>query len=321
MKSTTHRARGFSLIELLVVIGIIGLLVGLLLPAVQAAREAARRVHCLSNLKQIGLALHSYEGSWGGFPPEPLFIELNPRHQGNFFSIQSRLLPYMEQSILFNGLNHSSLSDEVDGLAFFENGTVARQVVAVFLCPSDPESQPGEYGRMSYRANRGPCTGCLEQGAGAFARQDVTRLAGYQDGLSQTITFSEKPISSPARLSPHRDWIAPPLNDVALEPEQWVDTCASIQVGSAGYHSSSGLSWLAGGTAYSEFFTSLPPNSRIPDCGSWHGAEVGLFTARSYHPGGVNTLMADGSVKWFGSGVDRAIWRALGTRGGGEIIP
>ena len=316
--------RGFTLIEILVVIGLISLLAGLLLPAVQAAREAARRAQCSNNLKQIGLAMHSYEAAWNAFPCEPILNLTDRENRGNYFSVHSRLLPYLEQAAVFNSLNHL-LPDNpgVGGLWFGGNATAAHVTIAAFLCPSDPAAQASEFGPSSYRANQGPCTACIQQATGSFARDGATSLGGFTDGLSQTIAFSEKPIGGAfASFAPSVDWKLSPVLDFKLNPWEWEAICSKIGASDPGLVdvATAGRSWLAGGAAYTDFYTWLPPNSSIVDCGSWHGLHSGLFTARSYHPGGVSVLFADGSSRFLTSGTAPNLWRSLGTRAGGEVV-
>ena len=198
--------RGMTLVELLVVIAIIGILVGLLLPAVQAAREAARRVRCVNNLKQMGLALQNYARVNDCFPPAWSYSF----PYNSALSVHSQLLPYLEHEALYNAINSlvatRRLYDLDEGR---ENATAARTRVASFLCPSDPYSRSWELGPNSYRANMGQSKGSMPEfdDLGAFSRRGRCRLSGFTDGLSNTIALSEKPISSPAGGSPFRDWV------------------------------------------------------------------------------------------------------------------
>jgi prepilin-type processing-associated H-X9-DG protein len=325
-----------TLIELLVVIGIVSILIALLMPAVQAAREAARRASCANNLRQIGLALHEYEGDWGGFPPRPVGGVSHPPGTETNFSVHSALLPFLEQTALFHAINFETrclILSEVPPA----NSTAAATRVSTFLCPSDPGDSAGPYrdseawgakfpvayAPNNYRANAGPCSGCL-QDVGAFGVY-VRRLAEFTDGMSNTIAVSEKPIgSSSGTYSPFRDWLhasyphVPPTLD---KPDIWVRICAA-QTDSGRAVFGAGRTWMLNGAFYTYFHTSLPPNSLIPDCG--HGGlagGTGVFTARSYHPGGVNVVMADGSLHWFSSSTEIRAWRALGTCNGGETLP
>ncbi len=326
-----HRTRsrrigwtGSTLIELLVVVAIVGLLVALLLPAVQAAREAARRAQCASNLRQIGLALHSYEGSFGGFPPSALFMDVPfSGKRVAALSPQAMLLAHLEQGSLFNAINTSLpgvvLADISPG-----NATAARQSVAVFLCPSDPYIRAEPYGAVSYRANTGACVGCDEERRGAFeGLRGNGAISSFLDGLSNTLAFSEKPIGSRGGYSPFRDWLDVTGTVFPRTADGWIDACSRArETDQMPARFDAGRTWLLPGALYTHFFTSVPPNRAIGDCGSWSvNIGIGVFAARSYHPGGVNAAMGDGSVRWFTSAVDTSVWRALGTRDGGEIVP
>ncbi|GIW86275.1 MAG: prepilin-type N-terminal cleavage/methylation domain-containing protein [Isosphaeraceae bacterium] len=310
---------GVTLIELLVVLGIVGILVGLLAPAVQGAREAARRARCSNNLRQMGLAMQGYETAWGVFPPSPLvqMIAYLPNHASHA-SAHVSLLPYIELQPLYASINFQSEFIHPLDLRFGPNTTAASTVVATFLCPSDPRATRRSLAPVSYRANHGLCINC--RGEGSFDYRGV-RAAAFRDGLSNTLAFSEKPVGSggTGRYSPFRDWLdvlPKPAPDTA---DAWLLTCAS-QTETDLAQLDAGATWLLAGAIYTDFFTSAPPNSRVPDCG--HGALAsgeGVFAARSFHPGGVNSLRMDGSVRWVGQAIDIALWRGMGTRSDGEI--
>lgn len=322
---------GFSLIELLVVSGIIGILVGLVLPAVQAAREAARRTQCVNNLKQLTLAAHGFESARGGFPPRIYtweFPSTTDPDRYHSFSTQVAMLPYMEQKPLFDALNlhvKCFLPEDLAG----ENATAGRTVVSTFLCPSDPRSRSGPWAVNSYRGNVGVDPArrdergwfdLVEEGAFIIMRP-VLPLAEFRDGLSNTLAFSEKPIGSGdgGTYSPFRDWVS--RGDAAATGAEWFAVCSRLS-GDDPYKVDAGRTWVLAGAWYTHFFASAPPNTPIPDCGSTTDKGSGIFAARSYHPSGVNAALADGSVRWFSSATDVQNWRALGTRAGGEpLVP
>jgi dolichyl-phosphate beta-glucosyltransferase len=317
---------GFTLIELLVVIAVIGLLAGLLLPAVQSAREAARRAQCLNNLRQIGLALANYEtakgaypfGVGGGGPPGR-----EPR-----WSAFSQLLPYMDQSVLYSGLNFSGQPWLHDPDYSAMNRTILTTRIAGFLCPSDTDriDGPAETAPVSYRG----CAGTLPRNLsadsgqpldsarnnGMFWFQSAVRPAMVRDGLSQTAAFSERclgGLNQPDALSDYYlTGITVPGCRLAGGPA-W-PRLMDPYMGSGGR-------WGDGNVLYSRYHHILPPQS--PSCllgGSTDYGSPVVVTATSRHPGGVNLLLGDGSARFVRGTVAEATWQALGTVAGGEAI-
>lgn len=316
----SRRERGFTLIELMVVSGIIAILVGLLLPAVQAAREAARRMRCLNNLRQLGLACHQYAGDWQGFPPSSggYYVPTPPGYGSNavFWSTQVTILPYLEQRALFDAINFGLPTIATIDLKL-GNGTVVATVVDTFLCPTDPYVRRSPYGANSYRVNVGECAACPHAETGALVPNDAIPLANFADGTSATLLLAEKSSSSPSGFVANRDWIDVGIT-TALSGDEWAALCAQ-QATPQRAKWDYGRTWTLAGGINTHFYTATPPNSTVVDCGDdffSHG--FGAMSARSDHPGGVNALMADGSCRWFTNATNVATWRALGTRAGGE---
>ncbi|MGC8641761.1 MAG: DUF1559 domain-containing protein [Isosphaeraceae bacterium] len=330
------RRPAFTLVELLVVIGIIGLLASLLLGPVQAAREAARRARCANNLRQLGIALHNYASALGMFPPAPVSyafpnLRIGRAYRGSLYSAQTELLGQLDQVALYNAINFavptSWLSDfEHEGA----NVTAAAQVVDVFLCPSDGSAPRAPYGPNNYRANAGICGYCRNGVADGAFSYFGTPPSSFTDGLAFTVAFSEKLVGGVGpgrRYMPSRDWILArgieTQNPLSMSADWWLSYCGarSFPADLPAVKLDAGRTWMLGTTVYTEFLVSATPNSPVPDCGVTFGVGIGVFAARSLHPGGVNALMADGSVRFFTSGIDKKLWRALGTRAGGETIP
>lgn len=316
--------RGISIIELLVILGIIAILTALLIPALQFSREASRRIRCSGNLKELGLAALSFETDVGSFPPASTAkLVLLPRNGLigiNLFSPQCIMLNYLEKKDIFNMINFNLPIDINLIESRIGQWTVASQKITTYLCPSDPQVVGGTASPNSYRACRGvePMFGKnnrSNQGIFYYANRGV-HPSEITDGLSYTLLFSEKPIGSgtSGNYSPFRDWADVSQN--LTGGQDWVAICSSIK-NLTPKRLNAGATWVIGASAFSLFNTTYPPNNSIADCGA--GVSRGLFSARSYHPGGVQGVMADGSVKFFTSSVGESVWRALGTRAGGEV--
>ncbi len=320
MKIRHHR--GFTLIELLVVIAIIGVLVSLLLPAVQSAREAARRTQCVNNLKQMGLALQNYHDTLGCLP-------LGRTIPQQFsFSVQARLLPYMEGTVLQNALNFDL------GWSDPTNVTITRVQMSSLLCPSDSRQvPPGRFwGATNYRANEGTSvamwagpsdttgvnSALTVQPNGLFFALDLINLASIEDGTSNTAAFSEhiKGDFSNAIATELADTFWPQTYPATAD--EAVAMCRQMNWRDLSFQrvSDVGAPWTYGYHSTSSYWHSGPPNSR--SC-MFPPSRI-MTVATSLHPGGVNVGMADGSVRFVKSTINLATWRAIGSRNGGEIV-
>jgi prepilin-type N-terminal cleavage/methylation domain-containing protein/prepilin-type processing-associated H-X9-DG protein len=329
---------GLTLIELLVVISIIGLLLALVLPAVQSSREAARRSHCANNLKQIGLALHSYESANQSFPLNLSEYRLDPElgrpwyTGGRRFSALTRILADLEQQPLFNSINfqlENYPTNQFRTFAFAENQTAYETRLAVYLCPTDGARGPTPHG-CNYRGNLGLGPHVVtnswtpDSGNGFYTFPGVLGSSSFPDGLSHTVAYSERlrGTGEGGGLSPARDFgdILVIYDCISHDADYALDCARLASTKDFPYDRKAGMSWFFGDRGCTAYTHAQEPNGRIPDAVSRAASYFGVATARSLHPGGVNSLMADGSVRFIRDGITRKVWRALGTRNGGEVV-
>ncbi|MBI3468202.1 MAG: DUF1559 domain-containing protein [Planctomycetes bacterium] len=344
------RKLGFTLIELLVVIAIIAILIALLLPAVQMAREAARRTQCRNNLKQIGLALHNYHSTHHVLPFGKGLdyrsvlpgIPVYPR-----WSAHAMILPGLEQEVIYNQINFSfppetpGMGGVVNFMPAYQNpnrvnATPCRVPLEVFLCPSDLSTTGASLdwpGQNNYPANQGGwlCDrsdapgGPLDNSpnevqTGVLYYLSRVRMADIVDGTSHTAMFSEK---IRGRADPD------PKSDMFIIPHQTsfdatYQTCTNINASTAVPLTSKwGWSWVMGENCCTLYNHVSPPNTNTCGGTGFPGTMTNMamqVPPSSRHPGGVNVLMCDGAVRSVADKVDLDVWRAIGTRAKQEQI-
>jgi prepilin-type N-terminal cleavage/methylation domain-containing protein/prepilin-type processing-associated H-X9-DG protein len=335
-----RRRPGFTLIELLVVIAIIAILIGLLLPAVQKIREAANRMKCSNNLKQLGLAAHNFESSFQTLPPG----EWTRSTDGGSSrpSLLTVILAYVEQANKFNQFNFA-----FDVNTGAPNVAARTQDVPIFKCPSETSSvfftaggQP--VGRTNYFGSIGAMAdsrGLSDPMGGPFYVQSSVAagetplglpIAGLTDGTSNTAMFAEvmRGLATSGTTIFHTTNVQ--SGDIAVAPGLYdgrnVSGCVGGSVASRIQYV--GLQYYRGGINHNSFYShTLPPNwnrkqsnpaSQKYTCGdaSFRRAHI---AASSYHTGGVNVCLADGSVRFVRDSINFDTWRAVGSRSGGEV--
>ncbi|WP_166823418.1 DUF1559 domain-containing protein [Thalassoroseus pseudoceratinae] len=316
--------RGFTLIELLVVIAIIAILIALLLPAVQQAREAARRTQCKNNLKQLGLALHNHHDVHGNFPSR----QGSPAGTHSRLSGMLDLLPFLEQNNLFDDIFATNPPEPWNGsFAPWQNE------IPALLCPSSPEHPAGgAIGDHNYHF----CSGDSHvtntaNPRGVFGDDSYLAMRDVTDGTTNTIAMGERAFP---RAGKDINYTAVGSNHtVPADCAATYDTTTRQYTGTA--HTWSGRRWNDGGAGFSAINTCLPPNS--PQCAhNNHDAQNGYYTASSEHAGGVQVVMVDGSVQFVSENIDAGnqgasssglsgvspygVWGAMGTRNGSEVV-
>ncbi|MDX1968514.1 MAG: DUF1559 domain-containing protein [Planctomycetaceae bacterium] len=351
------RVRGFTLIELLVVIAIIAVLIALLLPAVQQAREAARRTQCRNNLKQLGLAIHNYHDNFNMFP-RLVQGPVRDSASGNGwrgYSAHAMILPYIDQAPLFAQIaqaindNRMATGDgggnppdaETTALGFTSLNLVSRAMPA-FLCPSDSPPQNrrdwNNYG-VNIGANKGWGIGTIDQN-GVFNSTVYVRIGDINDGTSNVMAFAEMVTTDQGSRSgdqadlarvregngvaganannmPGDSW--PTITQGTVQT--WATACAAITTINGNLV---GERWFRGQQGRTGVTTLLTPNAKTPNC-TFHCAGCnydgrGLHGARSKHSGGVHTLSADGAVRFVGENVDWTTWQRYGARSDGNTL-
>lgn len=303
---------GFTLVELLVACTIITILLALLLPAVQAAREAARHAQCIANLQQIGRALHLYNTRHDMFPPGKLFAGPGVLWSNNRLSGFAQILPDIEQNVLFNAFNMDLVTVDSPGFPLAENRTVRTTNVAVYLCPSDP----CPFHRCSFRLNQGRLVNGGTRFDGPFGLGFLPTQAAITDGLTNTAFVSEGIGGSYALKArdPRRDirYVTWPGSRVPSD-DIYINFCDANTPITWIYVS--GRYWIFDGMYYTDYSHSGQPNDPRTSCG---GDNFGLFPPRSYHSGRVSVLFGDGHAVSVRDTIEQTVWRALGSAASGD---
>jgi prepilin-type N-terminal cleavage/methylation domain-containing protein/prepilin-type processing-associated H-X9-DG protein len=350
------RRRGFTLIELLVVIAIIGVLIALLLPAVQAAREAARRAQCVNNLKQLGIAVHNYLDQTKVLPAQCAFPAASDQSSGWTYGWVCALLPMMEQGPVYDSLNFSAglynNSATANGAA---NTTAGVIQINLLLCPSDGFITPPQglantkgYGTQNYVGNFGG-PGTVKRWSGTIVPWSSSAFSldnnlgpfgteGIRDGTSGTALFSERLIGRQDNAviktndQDAKRAIFPATNPTAIPGSglQFVQSCKSLPSTTNSIRSNgNGYFWIGAyphHVATNAYIHMGGPNQlscqNTTNDSAWltFGGAYASLPPTSNHPGGVNVAMADGSVKFIKDTIDLNTWWALGTRNGREVV-
>ncbi|MSQ96216.1 MAG: DUF1559 domain-containing protein [Gemmataceae bacterium] len=325
MRTRTSRL-AFTLIELLVVIAIIAILIALLVPAVQRVREAANQTHCLNNLKQLGLAMHTYEIAYKFFPPAG---DYPPGGTGDCWSVQAQVLPFVEQQNLQRLCNFSQ--------SYSVQGTVTQFRVDLYQCPTEVNSKQRPtstvtHHPLNYAVNLGswmvynPLVGA--GGDGAFASGLRLRAGAFTDGMSSTLGLAEVKAFTPYLRDSGNpsSWVSPPPTNPASigafggsfkadsGHTEWVDARVHQTGFTTVFGPNTVVPYLNGGISYDIDFNSSREGTTLnrPTCAA--------VTARSYHPSLVNVWLMDGSARGVHNSISLSTWQALGTRANNDLV-
>ena len=330
--------RGFTLVELLVVVAILATLVGMLLPAVQSARAAARRSSCMNNVRQLGLAAANHESARGRFPigAESRQWDARPDFPHQFFrwSVLAHLAPFYEQEHLLRSLDLAVplYIGLTPGDIAPQNKPIVATMVPLFLCPADISMRVSDlFGPTNYAGCSGTGTGggTPFEIDGIYGINSRTRPRDITDGLSKTASFSESTLGAGPKATTSRDGIEPATGyGFTFTAPLTAATCARPFY--YNFTDLRGFSWANGEYRTTLYNHAQPPNADNFDClsalmntpdKSRMYASYGWRSPRSRHPGGVTVGMADGSVRFVSDNVDPAAWQAAATIAGGEIEP
>lgn len=335
---------GFTLIELLVVITILGVLVALLIPALQQVREGARRMTCRSHLRQFGLALHQYAETHGSFPR----ICLEGRGTSTYltgwqgFSVHSMLLPYLDQQSLYQQIDFNR------SFRLGVNDQLRKKALAVFLCPSDYGGKAVEGAGNNYVVSGGPSLIMLSpipgQRAGGtpgtsigvgdqigmFNMRRMVAFRDLTDGVSQTLAASEAIIGDGDRARfAEGDLVRGTAFPAGFpntfpSPSQLDEYGRQCLENRSLHYSDPHGEWMNGMPAETAFNTLHPPNSPYPDCHEnvaygWYDSR-GVWSARSRHASGVHALLADGSCRYISNSIHLPTWHSLGAIADGRPL-
>jgi len=335
--SVRSNRSGFTLIELLVVIAIIAVLVGLLVPAVQKVREAANRMSCSNNLKQLGLALHGFMDTNNGLPANGNYTwNGSGITTTNAWSAMARILPFIEQENLFKGIDFQT--------GYSLQPAISSKRVATFMCPSETQDRGygtdpvfgNKYWPTNYVVNSGTWgvltrkSAGMVTGDGAFSPNRSFRPGDFTDGMSNTIACAEVKAHNSRLSGANISATYPAGLPVPQTPAQATSLALAPHNPAQFTH----VEWVDGKVHETGFTTVFTPNTKVAWTSNGTALDVDIIlatesspgdtyaaiTARSYHPSGVNGLMMDGSVRLVSSNISLANWRALGTRSGGEVI-